>query len=369
MANTVLVSGRNGSDPWGQTPRETVRSHFCHQGAVSGVGDFRIAEMVMRGVVAVVMALLVSVMPAIAAAPPAKKQQTAQEFASPEAVLAFINGYRAKPEPDKLPLAVQRMSQFGIFKDLETNGIYIGFMAGVLGGNAAKAEALVAKMFPMPPDDQVAIVRAIAYSGLPEWQGVMNKFAERMPARKVMMDRYLTGKLPTLAKLELDSGPAPLDTLWGFYFATGSPDPILRIVSILGWSKDANNIERLTIGSMAKWTLAKNALADKELLDVLKGALKYETKETAALVREVVEAAETFETAKIRKEAMGSIEQLKIKGPQNARNYAWWGTAGQTALALGCVVAGALGQVQVGLPCVIGGALSTAALKVFQPQP
>jgi hypothetical protein len=45
----------------------------------------------------------------------------------------------------------------------------------------------------------------------------------------------------------------------------------------------------------------------------------------------------------------------------------WWGQAGQTALALGCIVAGAMGHVEVGVPCIIGGAASSAALKYMVP--
>ena len=61
------------------------------------------------------------------------------------------------------------------------------------------------------------------------------------------------------------------------------------------------------------------------------------------------------------------LDELKAKGPEKVRTYNWWGQAGQTVLALGCVAAGALGQVQVGIPCVVGGALSTAALKYLSP--
>jgi hypothetical protein len=46
----------------------------------------------------------------------------------------------------------------------------------------------------------------------------------------------------------------------------------------------------------------------------------------------------------------------------------WWGTAGQTALALGCIVAGALGQFPGWHPCVIGGACRVAAIKYMTPQ-
>ena len=123
-----------------------------------------------------------------------------------------------------------------------------------------------------------------------------------------MIDRYLTGKLPTLAELPLDSGPAPLDLLWGSYYATGSYEPVLRIVSILDWSKKADNVDRLTIGSMAKWTLAQNASRDMDLLQLLKRALPHEPKATAGILREVIEAADVGEVAKIRKDALVAIE-------------------------------------------------------------
>jgi len=126
-------------------------------------------------------------------------------------------------------------------------------------------------------------------------------------------------------------------------------------------------VERLTIGSMAKLSLATNASRDKELLDTLKSSLNHESKETRAVLQEVVDAAETFEFARVRKDAMAAIEQLKAKGPASSRSYQWWGMIGQTALALGCVVASAMGQVEVGIPCVVGGALSGAALKWMTP--
>jgi hypothetical protein len=309
------------------------------------------------------LALLLVSAPAAFAAPSKNKV----EFASSEHILRWINGYRMRPEPGKLPAAVKAMSALGVFRDMDTAGIYVGFMAGVLQTNPSRAEELVTKMFPMPPEDQVAIVRAIAYSDLPDWKDLMLKFIERMPARKTLIDRFVYGKQPTLRQMALDAGTTPLDTLWGYYFATGSTDPILRIVSVLVWSKDPNNVERLTIGSMAKLSLATNASRDKELLDTLKGAANRDSMETRVVLQEVIDAAETFEFARVRKDAMAAIDQLKAKGPASSRSNQWWGMAGQTVLAVGCVVASAMGQLQVGIPCVVGGALSGAALKFMQP--
>ena len=298
-----------------------------------------------------------------AATPQQRPLGTAQE------ILQWINGYRLKPQPQKLPDAVRAMSALGLFRDLDTGGVYLGFIAGVIGSNPTRAEALVTRMFPMPPEDQVVLVRAIAYSGLPDWKALLAKFAERMPARRVLIERLLADKLPTLASLPLDQSPAALDILWGYYFGTGAFDSVERIVSALGWAKEPNNVERLTLGAMAKWTLANNAQQDKRLLDYLRGEIKRQPKPIAKEIEEVVEAAETFETSRIRRDAMAAIEDLKRKGPASARNASWWGTAGQTALALGCVVASAMGHVEIGIPCVIGGVASSAALKFLVPQP
>ncbi|HWB46750.1 MAG TPA: hypothetical protein VG900_15030 [Hyphomicrobiaceae bacterium] len=326
----------------------------------------------MRSLLAVVLVVLLAAPPAAFAARQ-KSPRTASarhdiEFSSRENILRWINNYRTKPEPDRLPEAVKAMSALGIFHDLDSAGVFIGFMAGVLETNPQRAEELVSKMFPMPPPDQVAIVRAIAYSNLPNWKTLLQKFSERMPARKVLIDRFVNDKLPTLKKMALDAGPAPLDMLWGNYFATGSFDPVARMISILAWSKDPNKVDRLTVGSMAKLTLATNASQDKELLDMLKSAMRYETKDTKAVLKDVIEAAETFEFARVRKDAVAAIDQLKTKGPASVRNYQWWGQAGQTALALGCIVAGAMGHVEVGVPCIVGGAVSGAALKYLGPQ-
>lgn len=317
----------------------------------------------MRSAIVWLLALAVVSMPAAQAARPGEPLA----FTSRENVLRWINAYRNNPEPDRVPALVKAASAIGLFRDMETAGVYVGFMAGVIETNPKRAEALIKRMFPMPPPDQVAIVRAIAYSGHPRWKRLLARFSERMPARRVLIDRFVTGKLPTLRQMALDTGAGPLDMLWGQYFATGSYEPVLRMVSILDWSRDRDNLDRLTVGNMAKLTLATNASRDKALLDMLKASLRFETKQTRAVLTEVIDAAETFEFGRVRRDAMAAIEQLKTKGPASARNTIWWGQVGQTALALGCITAGALGHAEVGVPCIVGGAVSSAALKYMVP--
>jgi hypothetical protein len=322
----------------------------------------------MRAITGLIALFALAASFAAAEAATKKKKPEANPFPRQESVLKWINEYRSNPEPEKLPDAVKAMGELGLIRELDSAGIYVGFIGGVLGANPDKAERLITRMFPMPPEDQVILIKAIAFSGLEDWRATLAAFSERMPARKVLIEKYLYGDGKTLFQSPLDEGSFVLDAHWGYYFGSGSQDAIHRIVSSLEWSVDKNNVERLTIGSMAKWTLASNATRDKDLLDALKAEMNAQEQEKVRIaLREVILAAETFETAKIRKEAVASIDELKVRGPESNRTFAWWGQAGQTVLALGCVAASALGQVQLGIPCVVGGAVSSAALKFLAP--
>jgi hypothetical protein len=345
----------------------------------------------MRTIIAALVFIGLLVAPASAALP------TGPEFPSIDIVGRWISNYRNKPQPALLPAAVRALSQLGAFKETEAAGVYVGFMAGVIYANQAKAEELIGRMFPLAATDHWVIVRAIAYSGHPEWKRLLLKFADRMPLRRVMIDKYLEGKLPTLDQAELekkdptlwdqasglfrsdsnakqrldltfDKNPELLDTMWGYYFATGSYGPIARIVTLLPWAKERDSVDKLTVGSMAKYTLASNAARDAALLGLLKAASKNQPKPVATVLAEVIDAAETMETTRLRKDALASLEELKRKGPAYKRDISTWGQIGQGALALGCIAAAATGHVELGLPCVIGGAASGAALSFWSNQ-
>lgn len=350
----------------------------------------------MRIVWAAVLAALVVTVGVTAVQPAAAAPTRSIEFTSREAVLGWINNYRAKPEIARVPLAVRSLSQFGALKDVEQAAVFVGFFAGVLGAHPQQAEQIVAKSLPLPPDDQWVIVRAIAYSGLPNWKGMLTRLKPQLAARAVMIDKYVEGKLPTLNDLSLEDGPGfwsrvgdwmrvdryftgnklieeiklrpsgeLIDTLWGYYFATGAYSPVSKLIAMLPWSKDRDVVEKLTLGSMAKYTLTINATRNVELLKMLKWAAPQQPKEVKPVLADVIEAAETVETIRIRNEAMAAIEELKRKGPGYKRDVSWWATLGQGAISLGCLGAAVAGQVEFGIPCVVGGAVSSAVLNYW----
>src|SRR5258708_11750263 len=94
-----------------------------------------------------------------------------------DVVQQWIYNYRAKPDYAHVPAAVRVLFHSQTFKEPENAGIYLGFIAGAIASNPAKAEQLVNSFFPVPAEDEWVIVRAIAYSGLPDWRGLFRPVA------------------------------------------------------------------------------------------------------------------------------------------------------------------------------------------------
>jgi hypothetical protein len=345
---------------------------------------------------ALVATLYLLVQPAAAAVTPEIDPR-----ASLGVVQQWIYNYRAKPDYAHVPAAVRVLFHAQTFKEPENSGIYLGFIAGAIGSNPAKAEQLVNSFFPVKPEDEWVIVRAIAFSGLPDWRNLLRRVAPKMPGRRVMIDSYLAGTLPTLTDIPLEetkpgmldkvrgvftknpfakderklkmvqtfaSNQDLLDTLWGYYFATGSHLPIQRIMQMLPWSKSRDTVDKLTVGSMARYTLASYAVRDAGLREYLRSELALQPAPIKAPLGEVVEAADTVQLGAVRKDALAAVDELKAKGSDARRDLSFWGQVGVGAVALGCVSAAALGQVAVGIPCVIGGSASQGLLSFWEKQ-
>ena len=348
-----------------------------------------LAEYLHRTAVGLIAALVFAVAlvaPAVAAAHPPNTALT-----STEGILTWINGYRGRPDPEGLPPVVQALSRLQAFKDAGSAGAYVGFIAGVLGANPKRADRLIDRMLAIDAADHWVLVRAIAYSGLPNWKDLLSRFAERMPMRRAMIDKYLNGELPTLDQIDyapktpgmmdkvrvvlqltdttkekpLTMAPNPelIDVLWGMYLATGTYTPVGRIIKLLPLANDKDNVDNLTTGSAAKFTLANNAVRDLNLLTMLKWADKHAPEETKVVLDDVIETADTVDTVRMRKESLAAIDELKQKGPNSKRELSGWGQIGQGALSMGCVVAAATGQIELGIPCVIGGAAYSAGMQ------
>jgi hypothetical protein len=301
--------------------------------------------------------LVAAGIPAFAAVPPPPG------FVSADDITRFVNDYRQHPRPALLPAAVRAMARLGLLADEEGAAVHIGFIAGALGGNQVQAEKLIAAMLPLRSDEQAVLIKAIAFSGLPNWRGILNDFVDRLADHRKLIDSLSTGKSVLLMAKPVDEGRT-LDMLWGYYLATGYYEPIQRIITVLPWSDNRENLDKLAVGSMAKWTLASNAAKDPDLLKLYYSESQVVPDKVAKPLKDVIDAVEMAETSRIKKDAQAAIEDLKAKGPASKRTLAWDAQLGTTAIAAGCIAAEVTGHVELGIPCIITGAVSQAASKM-----
>jgi hypothetical protein len=316
-----------------------------------------------------------------------------EHFGSAAEILTWMNNYRSAPDPVRAATAIHDLAGLNELRNPESAGVYLGFAAGVLAANPTRAETLVDRMLPVPAEDQWLIVRAIAYSGVPQWRALLTHIAPRVPARGPLLQKYIAGKLPTLAQFRLEQdkpdwfasvtkymsfsskaeakpvvlAPTPelLDTFWGYYYATGDSMALQHIMSMLPWSTNHDDVEKLTLGGMAKYTLAQNASRDPVLLATIKTVRGSEPKEVRPVLDQVIEAADDVDVSEVRSQMLAAINELKQKGPQTKRDVTFWGQVGEGAIAAGCIGAAVAGQVELGIPCVVGGAVSSGALHLW----
>jgi hypothetical protein len=139
-------------------------------------------------------------------------------------------------------------------------------------------------------------------------------------------------------------------------------------VQMLPWSRSRDTLDKLTVGSMARYTLASYAVRDSALREFLHSELERQPEAVKEPLTEVLQAADTVQLGAVRRDAVAAVDELKTKGSDARRNLDFWGQVGVGAIALGCVSAAALGQVAVGVPCVIGGATSQGLLSFWEKQ-
>jgi hypothetical protein len=321
-------------------------------------------------------------------APPAQMQAAPTpdgDFSTPERLLEWVSNYQKHKNPWRVPAAVHAMRDFGLFGEEEKQWFCIGFIAGILGTNPKDGPGLIVKMFPMPDKEQEVIIRGIAYSGRPDWRELLEKNSARMPLRRPLIDDFLTGRRPTLMQLPVEDGGSPgIYALWGYFVATGQHEPVVRIIQALKWSKnkddgafrwrkifegwgsDGSAVDKITTGGTAKWTLASYGERDRELIKLYRSEYTRQPEEITKPLKDVIEAAELFESEKIRKDQFGAIEDATKRQMSNEAGMTKGAQAGSIAIATGCVAASAFGTPLIAIPCVIGGALYTGAVKLMR---
>jgi hypothetical protein len=86
-------------------------------------------------------------------------------------------------------------------------------------------------------------------------------------------------------------------------------------MQMLPWSKSRDTVDKLTVGSMARYTLASYAVRDAGLREFLRSELARQSPAIKAPLAEVIQAADTVQLGAVRKDALAAVEEFKPRAP------------------------------------------------------
>lgn len=179
------------------------------------------------------------------------------------------------------------------------------FVAGLIASDPRMLDRLMPVYQDLEEAHALRLARAIALSGHADRAGMLNRLATLWPKRAEKIKAYKVS--PPLAGLDVMADAVHLDWNWAFFGATGSPEPLLRIVSALSGLLETRDARRLGVGFAAKWSLASNAMQQPQVAEFLQAL---GNGRHGPAIRDALDAAAKRNPDRIKAEAQVATQAL-----------------------------------------------------------
>lgn len=238
-------------------------------------------KITFQKIVSFLLAFLFLASPAIAA----------PGFKSPAHVKRWMKTYYLNPSPGKVATAIRYMSAAGILDKKNAISPVFGFLSGVFQENPGRVNAIIRSLDGVKEHHLGVVVFGLWYSGLDDArEKVESLFAEHPQLAKNFA--FLTKNDPRpLVELPLEKGEWILDALWGQFMATGSPDPVRRVISTLPWGQDKKEMSKYLVASAARFSLTANAGQHRKVREIIKAELPLQSDQVQAALNGILNKA------------------------------------------------------------------------------
>lgn len=200
----------------------------------------------------------------------------------------WMTYYYLHPQPDLLPAAL-------IFADKEKlmDGDHLqtlqAFVARVFVANPARIPGWYQQLAPMSEQNRTKVLTAVWWSQTAEGKALLETIAKAVPEKsQAEFKKQIDAKPPQLDTMPIET-PMVLDMLWAAYCATGDQKYVQRIISVLPWSEDKKDLNKMVLSSTAAWSLKSNALQHPSVLKFCKETMVTDAKAKPYLERIVQE--------------------------------------------------------------------------------
>ncbi|MDO8730705.1 MAG: hypothetical protein Q7J69_05960 [Candidatus Omnitrophota bacterium] len=211
---------------------------------------------------------------------------------SEEGFNQWFSYYYLKPDPQRVPEAIRYFAGSLSEKYPNSRMPVAAFLAALFKAD----DALTGKVFSDISADgsensKVLMVNALWLADTVKSRELLGKAKTQWntPLLSGIIDRKNKSRADNLMEAPIQS-PLILDMLWATFFATGSPEPIERIISVLHLMKEGHEME-LLVGGAADWSLASNAQQHQRVYELCKAKLESSEGVTKELLQEIVQNA------------------------------------------------------------------------------
>lgn len=234
-------------------------------------------------------------------------------FSSGNAVAEWMLEYYRNPQPNLVSSALEILEEDGV---LSTNpraqAPFAGFLSILFQDNPQQTEAWLNQC-----DKYAEELKRTIWMGL--WLsdkeiGKKHLLGMRKGANGTDLEylKILTENAPFNLKEMTPNDPGQLDMLWGAFTASGNPQYVTRIISVLPLLDKRDNPMKFTMAASAKWSVKSNALIHPLVLQACKKELANASGSLASHLKEIIAEVEgdSTEEDEMRKAITTLIEDF-----------------------------------------------------------
>jgi hypothetical protein len=214
------------------------------------------------------------------------------DFADLAGVEDWMAHYHLKPEPRRLPQAIETLARAGALEGEARLKPVAAFVAALIGEDDATLASLSEAIAEACLAKQRLLAQAIAMSGRPQWRRLLTELKRAVPARALEIETLLAApEAPVTLSAAFDEGGVVVDMVFAHFMATGSEAAFRRILAALAGHFAAGDPAAASSAEKAKVTLSSRVGDDPRLLEVVHREADAREEPLAELLRGVLVAA------------------------------------------------------------------------------
>ena len=210
----------------------------------------------------------------------------AKERATPDQLEQWMAYYYLDPQPKEVASALEAVTAKGFFENDNVQAPFSGFFTEIFRANPDKVSGWVKPYVGIP--NRHILYSALWMANSKESRVALEQMAQGTAPEEAKKLRALASSPPpTVESMRIDS-PASLDYMWGCFSASGSNQPVLRVINEMKLVHVKGDVGAMLIGGAAQWSVSANARQHERVLKIVKAKAETADPETKALLKTIL---------------------------------------------------------------------------------